>query len=378
MDPAERQIPAVTVVPAEHGGLERRQVGDEERRDGVDAPRLATPRAERHPARRASGTYAPGVEFGAAFWVQRTDWPSLREAARRAEAAGFEALWIDDHLLNDEGDWRAPKLEGWSVLGALAATTTTARLGLLVGANTFRNPGLVAKLAVTLEEISGGRAIVGLGAGWFEREHDAFGLDFGGSMGERLDRLAEAATVLRRLLDGEIVTHDGPAYALRDAVAAPWPARRVPLLIGGAGPRKTLPLVARVADRWNTYASPDELVARSALLDEACRAVGRDPATVHRSVNLNVVVRPSEEAARNAFAAVLRRHLPQPGEETLDAAGPARDVADVVARYADAGADQVIWILRSPWDLETIDSLPAVRDALLERRVPGRPADRGG
>jgi F420-dependent oxidoreductase-like protein len=317
------------------------------------------------------------VEFGAAFWVQRTDWPSLREASLAAEAAGFDALWVDDHLLTDEGPWADPKLEGWSTLAALAAVTSRPTLGLLVGANTFRNPGLVAKVATTVDEISGGRTILGLGAGWFEREHDAFGIEFGASAGERLDRLAEAAPLLRRLLDGERVTHEGRWYRLHDAMCAPAPRRRMPILIGGSGPRKTLPLIARHADAWNAYASPERWSASNARLVEACGEIGRDAATIHRSVNLNVVIRPTPREAVESYDAIRRRHAPQPGEDLLDAGGDAAEVARVVAAYAELGVDQVIWIFRSPWDLETIACLPAVRASLASAVRPSRDRRRG-
>jgi F420-dependent oxidoreductase-like protein len=317
------------------------------------------------------------VEFGAAFWVQRTDWPSLRTAALAAEAAGFDALWVDDHLLNDEGDADAPKLEAWTLLAALAEVTSRATIGPLVGANTLRNPGLLAKMAATVDEVSNGRLVLGLGAGWFEREHDAFGFEFGASAGERIDRLGEALPLLRRLLDGHRVTHDGRWYRLHDAVCSPVPRHRVPLLVGGRGRRRTLPLVARTADAWNTYAAPEEYTERAAVLDAACREIGRDPRSIHRSVNVNVVVRRSPDDARAAFRAVLDRHDPQPGEEALDAAGPPEDIARLVAAYAALGVDQVIWIFRSPWDLETIAALPAVRRAVGEEAGRDRRAGRG-
>ena len=155
------------------------------------------------------------MRFGAAFWINRTDWPALRDACLAVEAAGWDSLWIDDHLLADEGDPTDAKFEGWTTLAALAVLTRRVRLGLLVAANTFRNPGLTAKLATTLDHLSDGRAVLGLGGGWFELEHDAFGIDFGSGFGDRLDRLDESARLIRRLLDGERVTHDGPV--LRDA-----------------------------------------------------------------------------------------------------------------------------------------------------------------
>src|SRR3972149_6074837 len=166
---------------------------------------------------------------------------------REAVAAGAE-----DHRLADEGDWSDPKLEGWMTLSAWAALTSHVRLGLLVGANTFRNPGLTAKLATTLDHVSDGRAILRLGGGWVERERGAFGFDFGASFGERLDRLDEAVGLIRRLLDGERVTHEGRFYTLRDAVCAPRPIQaRLPLLTGGPRPRKTPPPHAPHPPPWH-------------------------------------------------------------------------------------------------------------------------------
>jgi alkanesulfonate monooxygenase SsuD/methylene tetrahydromethanopterin reductase-like flavin-dependent oxidoreductase (luciferase family) len=166
------------------------------------------------------------MRFGAAFWVQRTGWPELRDAVLRAEVAGFDDLWIDDHLLSDEADWSDDKLEGTSTLAAIAAITTRPRLGHMVLANTLRNPGLIAKIATTIDHVSGGRFVLGMGSGWFDREHEAFGFDFGTGFGERLDRLGEAVPLVRRLLDGETVTHEGRFYAFRDAVCARGRSRR--------------------------------------------------------------------------------------------------------------------------------------------------------
>ena len=308
------------------------------------------------------------MRFGAAFWVQRTDWPSLREAALRAEAAGFDDLWIDDHLLSDEADWPDPKLEGWTTLAALAAVTERARLGLMVGANTLRNPGLVAKMATTVDHVSGGRAILGIGAGWFEREHAAFGFDFGAGIGERLDRLVEAVPLIRRLLDGEEVTHKGRFYRFDRAVCAPRPIQaRLPILIGGSGPRKTIPLIARSADMWNAYGTPDEVAAASALLGAACAAAGRDDREVERTVNLNAVIRDDRAAARAAWEGWRSVHLPHGNEDRLGAGGSVADVAAALRAYRDVGFAHAVLIFRSPWDLATIERLPELRAALEDR-----------
>ncbi len=305
------------------------------------------------------------VRIGAAFWVQRSDWPSLREAVETAEAAGADDLWIDDHLLSDEGAADDAKLEGWTTLAAVAAVTTRARLGLLVAANTFRNPGLTAKLATTLDQISGGRAILGIGGGWFEDDHRAFGLDFGSGFGERLDRLGESVDIIRRLLDGERFSHDGRFYRLRDALAAPRPIQdHLPILIGGSGPQKTLRIVARHADLWNAYGSPAMLAASDAILRDRCAEIGRDPDEIERTVNLNVVVRRTAREAERVWSGYAEAHQPREGEGRLLVGGPVDAVAAALAEYARVGVRHPILIFRSPWDLETIRSLGAIRAAV--------------
>ena len=304
------------------------------------------------------------MRFGAAYWIQRTGWPELRDAVLHAEAAGFDDVWLDDHLLADEGDWRDPKLEGWTSLVATAVLTTRVRLGLLVAANTFRNPGLTAKLATSLDHVSGGRSVLGIGGGWFEREHEAFGLEFGSGFGERLDRLGEAVPLIRRLLDGERVTHEGQYYAMTDALCEPRPLQaRLPLLIGGSGPRKTIPMVARYADMWNAFGPPATLAAADLLLREACAAVGRDEREIERSTNLNLVIRDSRAEAEAAWAGWCDIHLPK--RTQLDVGGSPEEVADALRPYGAAGFGHVIFVFRSPFDLETMDRLAEVR-ALLD------------
>ncbi len=322
------------------------------------------------------------MRFGAAFWIQRTGWPELRDACVAAERAGFDTIWLDDHLLSDEGDWEAPKLEGWTTLAAVAAVTSRVRLGLLVSANTFRNPGLTAKLATTLDHVSGGRAILGIGGGWFEREHDAFGLDFGAGFGERLDRLDEAVMLIRRLLDGERVSHEGRYYTFHDALCEPRPIQaRLPILIGGSGPKKTLRTTARYADLWNGYGTAERVAATSEVLRQRCVEEGRPFEAIERTAMMNVVIRDDVAAADAAFAEIVAAHrLADPpsddGPPEPDAAGTPSMIAGYVRPFAALGVAEVIWIFRRPFDLETIGRLGAVERALSERESPalrGRP-----
>ena len=311
------------------------------------------------------------MRFGAAFWVNRTTWPELLEACRVVEAAGWDSLWIDDHLLADEGDSRDGKLEGWTTIAALAVLTERVRLGLLVGANTFRNPGLTAKLATTLDQLSNGRVVLGLGGGWFEREHDAFGIDFGSGFGERLDRLDEAVGLIRRLLDGETVTHDGRFYTMRDAVCEPRPIQsRLPILIGGSGPTKTLRTTARYADLWNAYGPPERIAASSEILAQRCAEEGRPFGAIERTVTIHAMIRDTHEAADADWAELAYRHGivgrvgSDGGERGLAMGGPPDEAAAFFDDYRRNGVGEVNIVFRSPVDFETITRIGEVRDAL--------------
>ncbi len=311
------------------------------------------------------------MRFGAAFWIQRTDWPALRDACLAAERGGFDTLWLDDHLLSDEGDWRAPKLEGWSTLAAVAAVTTKARLGLLVAANTFRNPGLTTKLATTLDHLSDGRFILGIGGGWFEREHEAFGLDFGSGFGERLDRLEESVGLIERLLAGERVTHSGRFYSMVDALCEPRPIQaRLPILIGGSGREKTLRTTARHADFWNGYGEPDRIAEISGVLRERCAEIGRPFEAIDRTVTMEVVIRASESEAQRDHAVLEERHgirdrvRASTTKSGFNAGGPPETIAEYVRQFEAIGIAEVIWVFRNPFDLETMSRLAEARAAL--------------
>jgi alkanesulfonate monooxygenase SsuD/methylene tetrahydromethanopterin reductase-like flavin-dependent oxidoreductase (luciferase family) len=230
---------------------------------------------------------------------------------------------------------------------------------------------LTAKLATTLDQLSNGRVVLGLGGGWFEREHDAFGLDFGSGFGERLDRLDEACGLIRRLLDGETVTHDGRFYTMRDAVCEPRPVQaRLPILIGGSGPTKTLRTTARYADLWNAYGAPERIAATSEILAQRCAEVGRPFEDIERTVTIHAVIRDTGAEADAAWADIARIHDLEGrvgsdgGERGLTIGGPPAEIAAYLDGYRKNDVGEVIFVFRSPFDLETIQRVGELRDAL--------------
>jgi F420-dependent oxidoreductase-like protein len=301
------------------------------------------------------------VKIGALLWPQTDSWPALRDAAVRADKAGIDSIWTWDHLMAIVGPWEQPILEGWTTLAALAALTERVTLGLMVGANTFRNPGLTAKLATTLDHVSNGRAVLGIGGAWFEREHEAFGIDFGKSVGERLDWLDESVSLIRRLLDGETVTHDGPRYRMVDALCEPRPVQpRLSILIGGSGPKKTLRTVARYGDGWNTSGEIDEVKASLDILAAHCADVDRALREIELTVSFPTIIRDRIEDAQAARRAQLAHNgLDDLGGVPLLTGSPAA-IAEALQPYLTLGFSTVIVRMPAPFDRETIDRLPEV------------------
>ncbi len=217
-------------------------------------------------------------------------WPDILALAEVAENVGFDRVYVCDHFIPStaSGD-DAPgfMLEGWTILAALGACTTRIGLGTLVLGNTYRHPAVVANMAATLDCITNGRFVLGLGAGWQTNEHTAYGIDLP-PPAKRLDRLEESCQVIRLLLTEEVSTFSGDWYQLTEARCDPKPVSRLPLLIGGAGERRTLRIAARFADEWHTWASPEEFRRKNAVLDQHCADVGRDPASLRRSTGGSV------------------------------------------------------------------------------------------
>jgi alkanesulfonate monooxygenase SsuD/methylene tetrahydromethanopterin reductase-like flavin-dependent oxidoreductase (luciferase family) len=305
------------------------------------------------------------VQFGLLAWPQASDWPTYRDTILAAEAAGWDSIWTWDHLLAIMGPWEQAIFEGWSTLAAIAALTSRVRVGLMVGANGFRNPGLTAKLATTLDHISDGRAYLGLGGAWFEREHEAFGIDFGTGVGQRLDWLDEAVGIIRRLLDGETVTHDGPHYHFVDALCRPLPIQpHMPILVGGSGPQKTLRTVARHADAWN-MSGPLEKVADSVrILGAHCAAVGRDPTTIEMSVSFPIVIRDHAAEAERVWARLIGANGARDAGAVPHLLGSPAAAADAIRPFVALGFSQVNARIPAPYDRETIDRVDEIRELL--------------
>jgi alkanesulfonate monooxygenase SsuD/methylene tetrahydromethanopterin reductase-like flavin-dependent oxidoreductase (luciferase family) len=308
------------------------------------------------------------VKIGALCWNQYTDWPSLLQAGIRADQLGYTSLWTWDHLYPIVGDSNGPILEGWLTIAAWAALTERVHIGLMVGANTFRNPALVAKMATTLDHISGGRAILGIGGAWFEEEHRAFGLEFGSSVGERLRWLGEALPVLRGMLDGAEPTATGPRYGARAVRNLPPPVQRhLPLLIGGSGEKVTLRLVARYADMCNVGGGVAAVRRKEQVLVEHCRAVGRDPAEIERSTGLGTVfIRDDRREAERLLVETFGRN--GRAEAWRDQpVGTPEDIVELLAQYVELGYRHLVAGFPAPYDEESMTRLVTEVRPTLER-----------
>jgi alkanesulfonate monooxygenase SsuD/methylene tetrahydromethanopterin reductase-like flavin-dependent oxidoreductase (luciferase family) len=241
--------------------------------------------------------------------VPRFAWPEIVETWRRVEALGFDSVWLPDHFVPTFRP-DLPFMEAWTLLAGLATVTSRIRVGVLVSCNTFRHPALLAKEAVTVDHISGGRLELGIGAGWVEFEHTMFGLRYPDAA-ERVGMYAEAVQLIDALLRNDVTTYNGTYYQLDAAPFRPAPLQRPrpPLTLAAHAPRM-LRAIAPYVDRWNSMGTPAEMAERGARLDDACAAIGRDPATIVRSLLYVPALAPDETpwASVEAFADFAGRY----------------------------------------------------------------------
>ncbi len=259
--------------------------------------------------------------------------PTVIAQAREAEAAGFDSVFVMDHFyqLPGLGSPDQPMLEAYTALGALASATESVQLGTLVTGNTYRNPTLLAKAITTLDVISQGRAILGIGTGWFELEHDSLGYDFG-TFTDRFNRLDESLQIILPMLAGERPTFSGKYYRTKEAMAEPRFRDHIPLMIGGSGEKKTIPLAAKHFDHLNIIAGFDELPRKLQVVKENCEKIDRDPATLETSMLVVAII--DENVTPDVIPEDFRQQA---------VFGSPEQVADQIkTKVLDAGVDGVI------------------------------------
>ena len=304
--------------------------------------------------------------YDTSYSNEPVSWAAVRDCALRAERSGFASVWVSDHLFLDWGKYGGPdspqgSLECWTTLTALAASTTSVRVGSLTLCNDLRSPALVAKMAASLDLLSGGRLDVGLGAGWYEPEYRAAGIDFD-PPGTRIRRLGEAAEIVGRLLAGEELTFSGDHYRTEGAVCLPRPVQspRPPIWLGGKGDF-LLKTAARVADGWNfSWIGSFEVYAeRSAAAGRACEAVDREPSTLRRSVGAYVLAGRDDADARARYERLVERTpagvltarngaRKGAGAVSWDefrrdhVAGTVGEVTDRLGRLAELGVEEIV------------------------------------
>jgi len=283
------------------------------------------------------------MRFGLFTSMGNQTWAGVLELWRHLEATGWDTACVTDHFVPNNPQREGAMLESWSTLSALAALIPRMRVGTIVLGNTFRHPAVVAKMAAQVDIISGGRLLLGMGSGWQENEHEAYGIPFY-TMRERLERLDEACHVMRSLWTEKRSTFKGRFYQLSDAPLDPKPIQRPypELMIGGGGEKITLRIVAKHADRWNIWGGPKTAARKGAILDEHCAAVGRDPKTITRAVNMALMItdKTSEiDKLAEFIAGRMGSHVADPRDTCL--AGTPDQIREQLHQLREARVDLV-------------------------------------
>lgn len=268
------------------------------------------------------------------FWpAPMQPYDQVLALAQHVERTGWDGIWYADHFMPNAEDTSTPWPEAWITLAALGAQVPRLRIGTLVAGNTYRHPAVLAKMAATLDHITNGRVVLGIGSGWQENEHRQYGIPFY-TVGERLRRMDEACTVIKSLFTESSSNFDGQFYQLQNATLEPKPVQNpLPLLIGGGGEKVTLKLTAQHADEWNVWGDPSILEHKMAILDAHCAELGRDPAAIKRTAVALLFMSDDQDYLQKMRDAKLQQpHL----------IGTVEDIRSLVAEYEAIGVDEVI------------------------------------
>ena len=295
------------------------------------------------------------MRFG--FWPNpRSDYKSTRILAQHAETTGWDGIWLADHFLPEE-DTLIPVHESWITLAALARDIPRVRLGTLVTGNTYRHPAVLANMVATLDNLADGRVVLGLGAGWQQNEHDAYGIEYG-TVSSRLDMLQEACQVLRGLFQNDYFNFDGQHYQLKNAPLEPKPQQaKIPLMIGGGGEQRTLKIAAQYADEWNVWGDAQILRHKMNILDQHCESAGRDPHEIERSAVALLFLSDNEKYLNKIRAAELASPA---------IIGNVNEVIEIVSTLKEIGVKELII---PDFTLGTLIGADTVKQDLMEKFI---------
>jgi len=307
-------------------------------------------------AQTPSPAAAKRIKFGIQTGQQDVTYADVVAIWKEAEALGFDSAWTFDHFMPIRGDRDGPALEAWTLLGALAAQTSRIRIGSLVNGNTYRNPALLAKMAATLDQISNGRFELGIGAGWFESEHRAYGFPFY-TPKERADRLGEALQVITKLFNEDHPSFEGQYYSLFQAPFSPRGIQQphLPIVVGGKGKKWIMPLVARYADAWNVPigVTPKGIENRREIIRAECANAGRTRCDIEVQAFLVLYSITDVPFARDAVRFGARLMEDKRVAQSI-LAGSAKDVTEQIRGYVDAGATHIIMNIQPPYDADLL------------------------
>ncbi len=307
------------------------------------------------------------IRFGIQTGQQNIGWDDMLALWQKADAWGYDTLWNFDHFFPIFTNPEGPCFEGWTTLAALAQATKRARIGHLVNGNTYRNPCLTAKMAATLDHVSHGRLNLGIGAGWFQMEHDAFGIDFM-TVPKRLQALDEALQIITGMFTQDRTTVHGKHYRVTDAIGLPRPVQtpHPPIMIGGTGEKVLLRIVAQHADMWNASGPADFMAKKIAIIHRHADALGRDADRIEKTVMMPLCYRNKDrEGFVQGLIAAMRQTTPEEARGQI-MIGEKQECLDTVKRYRRAGVTHFIFMTFAPYNVDEMQAfaeevIPAMR-----------------